>query len=73
MTLSRFSLSLLTLVLTALTAAPAAAQHTLGRCIRDGLQQNYSLRIVRGQEQTAANNATRANAGYLPTVTARGT
>lgn len=73
MTLSRFSLSLLTLFLTALTAAPAAAQHTLGRCIRDGLQQNYSLRIVRGQEQTAANNATRANAGYLPTVTARGT
>lgn len=73
MTLARFSLSLLTLVLTALTAAPAAAQHTLGRCIRDGLQQNYSLRIVRGQEQTAANNATRANAGYLPTVTARGT
>ena len=73
MTLSRFSLSLLTLVLTAVTAAPAAAQHTLGRCIRDGLQQNYSLRIVRGQEQTAANNATRANAGYLPTVTARGT
>lgn len=73
MNLSRFSLSLLTLVLTALTAAPAAAQHTLGRCIRDGLQQNYSLRIVRGQEQTAANNATRANAGYLPTVTARGT
>lgn len=73
MTLSRFSLSLLTLVLTALTAAPVAAQHTLGRCIRDGLQQNYSLRIVRGQEQTAANNATRANAGYLPTVTARGT
>lgn len=73
MTLSRFPLSLLTLVLTALTAAPAAAQHTLGRCIRDGLQQNYSLRIVRGQEQTAANNATRANAGYLPTVTARGT
>lgn len=73
MTLSRFSLSLLTLVLTALTAAPAVAQHTLGRCIRDGLQQNYSLRIVRGQEQTAANNATRANAGYLPTVTARGT
>ena len=73
MTLSRFSLSLLTLVLTAMTAAPAAAQHTLGRCIRDGLQQNYSLRIVRGQEQTAANNATRANAGYLPTVTARGT
>ena len=73
MTLSRFSLFLLTLVLTALTAVPAAAQHTLGRCIRDGLQQNYSLRIVRGQEQTAANNATRANAGYLPTVTARGT
>ena len=73
MTLSRISLSLLTLVVTALTATPAAAQHTLSRCIRDGLQQNYQLRIVRGQEQTAANNATRANAGYLPTVTARGT
>ena len=36
--------------------------------IRRGLDQNFQLRIVRNQERIANQNATRANAGYLPKV-----
>lgn len=45
---------------------------SLRNCIEKGLQNNYSLRIVRNQQSIADQNATRANAGYLPTVEARG-
>lgn len=49
-------------------AAPAAAQTVgLQDCIERGLKNNYSVRIVRGEEQKARNNATIGNAGYLPT------
>ncbi len=41
---------------------------TLKECLQKGLENNYSLRIVRGEEQKAHNNATLANAGYLPTI-----
>lgn len=46
------------------------AQHiyTLQSCLEEGLQNNYSLRIVRNSEQMAHNNATLGNAGYLPTL-----
>lgn len=47
------------------TVCPATS---LRACLEKGLRNNYSLRIVRNEEQMAANNATRANAGYLPTV-----
>jgi len=49
---------------------PMQAQHiyTLQSCLEEGLQNNYSLRIVRNEEQVAHNNATIANAGYLPTL-----
>lgn len=43
---------------------------SLRGCLEAGLRNNYALRIVRNSEQVAANNATRANAGYLPTVNA---
>ena len=33
-----------------------------------GLLNNYSLRIVRNEEQVSKNNATLGNAGYLPTL-----
>ena len=50
-------------------AAPAAAQTVgLQDCIERGLKNNYSVRIVRGEEQKARNNATIGNAGYLPTL-----
>lgn len=46
-----------------------AQQHfTLKSCLEVGLEKNYSLRIVRNEEQTSKNNATLANAGYLPTL-----
>lgn len=46
----------------------SAQVQTLKACLETGLSNNYSLRIVRNEEQMAANNATRANAGYLPTL-----
>lgn len=42
--------------------------YTLKSCLEEGLENNYSLRIVRNEEQISRNNATWANAGYLPTV-----
>ena len=41
---------------------------TLQECLEKGLNKNYSLRIVRNEEQMAANNATMENAGLLPSV-----
>lgn len=50
-------------------AVPAAGQTVgLQDCIERGLKNNYSVRIVRGEEQKARNNATIGNAGYLPTL-----
>ena len=41
---------------------------TLKECLEEGLQNNYSLRIVHNEEQISKNNATLGNAGYLPTL-----
>lgn len=41
---------------------------TLKECLEKGLEKNYSLRIVRNEEQMATNNATMENAGLLPSV-----
>ncbi|HDR52684.1 MAG TPA: hypothetical protein ENN90_13880, partial [Mariniphaga anaerophila] len=41
----------------------------LSRCIITGLEQNFSVKVVRNQEEIAGNNLTRGNAGFLPTVT----
>jgi outer membrane protein TolC len=52
-----------------LVAASSSAQNevnTLKACIERGLENNYSLRIVRNKQQVAENNATMANAGMLP-------
>ena len=47
----------------------SAQQHyTLKSCLEIGLEQNYSIRMVRNEEQISKNNATIANAGYLPTL-----
>ena len=46
-----------------------AQQHyTLKSCLESGLEKNYSIRMVRNEEQISKNNATIANAGYLPTL-----
>ncbi len=46
----------------------AGAQETLSlrQCIETGLERNYSIRIVRNEQQISANNATLGNAGALP-------
>lgn len=41
---------------------------SLQDCIEVGLENNYGIRIARNQEQIAANNATRGNAGQLPSL-----
>lgn len=42
--------------------------YSLAKCIEIGLENNYSLRITRNKEQISHNNATIANAGFLPTL-----
>lgn len=51
-----------------LAAMQMSAQETnsLKACLEKGLENNYSLRIVRNKQQVAENNATLANAGMLP-------
>ena len=51
-----------------LTAMQMSAQETnsLKACLEKGLENNYSLRIIRNRQQVAENNATLANAGMLP-------
>ena len=47
----------------------SAQQHyTLKSCLETGLEKNYSIRMVRNEEQISKNNATLGNAGYLPTL-----
>ena len=51
-----------------LLAVQAQHEYTLKQCLEEGLMNNYSLRITRNEELVSKNNATLANAGYLPTV-----
>ena len=54
--------------LMAMTTGAWAQKLTLQECLEKGLENNYSLRISRNKEQIAHNNATLANAGYLPSL-----
>ncbi len=59
------------LALLALVLSPSIqAQEicTLKSCLETGLERNYSIRIIRNEQQISDNNATLANAGYLPTL-----
>ena len=51
-----------------LQATKDARPQSLKECLEKGLNKNYSLRIIRNQEQMSANNATMENAGMLPSV-----
>ncbi len=60
---------LFTLIILAVIANGTTAQkYTLQSCLEEGLKNNYSLRITRNNEKIAHNNATLANAGYLPVI-----
>ena len=61
--------TILTMFALALFALGGNAQtFTLSQCLKKGLENNYSLRITRNEEEVAHNNATAANAGYMPTI-----
>lgn len=47
-----------------------AGAQTLAEFIATGLENNYGLKISRNEETIRSNNATAANAGYLPVVNA---
>ena len=51
-----------------MTTGASAQKLTLQECLEKGLENNYSLRISRNKEQISHNNATLANAGYLPSL-----
>ncbi len=62
---------LILLLLIALPNSICAQQKhilTLQSCLEEGLENNYSILISRNDEQINKNNATAANAGYLPTI-----
>ncbi len=44
--------------------------YDLSRCVKLGLERNFSLQVERNQEKIATNNFTPGNAGMLPTVAA---
>ncbi|WP_304250424.1 TolC family protein [Parabacteroides gordonii] len=58
------------IILAASAALGVKAQdvYSLRECIETGLERNYSIRIIRNEQQISDNNATPGNAGYLPTV-----
>lgn len=62
------------LLCTSLLALTTQAQeiYSLKDCIEKGLEQNYSIRIVRNEQQISENNATLGNAGYLPSFDLNG-
>ena len=67
--MKRTLLSFLIILCTALAIqAQPAPVYTLKSCLEQGLLNNYSLRITRNEQQVSKNNATLANAGYLPTL-----
>jgi len=49
---------------------PAFSQEltTLRQCLEIGLERNYDILLVKNEEIISANNATRANAGQLPSL-----
>ncbi len=51
-----------------LMQAQQVQNYDLKSCLENGLINNYDLRITHNKEQVSKNNATLANAGYLPTL-----
>jgi outer membrane protein, adhesin transport system len=43
--------------------------YDLSRCVLTGLEQNFSVKVARNEEEIADNNYTRGNAGFLPRIT----
>ena len=56
------------LILVCYTLVYPQETYTLKQCIETGLECNYSIQIIRNEEQIARNNFIPGNAGYLPTI-----
>lgn len=56
------------LFISLLHPAFSQGQTTLRRYLQIGLERNYDVLLVKNDETISANNATRANAGQLPTL-----
>ena len=56
------------LILSCYTITYPQERYTLRQCIETGLEYNYSIRIIRNEEQITRNNAIPGNAGYLPSI-----
>ncbi|MCD8317367.1 MAG: TolC family protein [Paraprevotella sp.] len=62
-------LSLCALSASARTDSLRTKEHmTLRKCLERGLDSNFSILMVKNRQEVSDNNATRANAGMLPTV-----
>lgn len=61
-------LAIIILAASAALGVQAQEVYSLRQCIETGLERNYSIRIIRNEQQISDNNATPGNAGYLPTV-----
>jgi outer membrane protein TolC len=55
---------------TGFSALHAQNSVSLGECLKIALENNYSLQIVKNENEIVSNNYTRGNAGLLPTVDA---
>lgn len=55
-----------------LSQAFAQEVYDLSRCIKLGMEQNFSLQVVRNNEKIAVNNYNVGNAGMLPDLSATG-
>lgn len=56
------------ILLCSLNVTAQQYDNTLKACLERGLENNYSLRIIRNEEKVAENNKSIANAGMLPTA-----
>lgn len=66
--MKRFQILLTGLLLVLPPALSAQKVFSLKKCIETGLERNYSIRIVKNEQQISENNATLGNAGGLPSV-----
>ena len=60
------------LIVCASAMANGQEVYSLKKCIETGLEKNYSIRIIKNEQQKSKNNATPGNAGYLPTLDLNG-
>ena len=62
------SMLLFLAVLSISVKAQTPQQYGLKECLSEGLENNYSLLIIKNREQQSSNNVTLGNAGYLPSL-----